>query len=139
MAIAITTSPTLKVHCYSLILNFKTVAGNIELLKEFQKITNCNFITNQELIITHDMMVPSKTFESIIKDHLLPHGFKWSDDFIIVEEQMLFGVRDRVTPLLHQGLPELKNVQWLDSVITMEGNFVWCYESELAKLETKIY
>lgn len=93
MSITITQSPRIKIHCSSLIINYKTVVGTTEVLKEFHKIANSNIITNYEIIVTHDMMAPSEIFESIIKDYLLPKGFKWGDDFIIVEEQMIYGVR----------------------------------------------
>lgn len=139
MTITLTKAPKLKVHCSSLILNYSSIAGNVDELREFQRNVKCNLVTNEELIITHDMMVPSEKFELIIEEVLLPNSLKWGEDFIIADEQMLYGYGDQVTPLLNKELPELVNLQWLNSEITWEGNLVWSRESKLIPLETESY
>jgi hypothetical protein len=139
MTITTTNSPRLKVHFCSLVMNFKSIAGNIEGLRELQQLVKCNFVTNQELIVTHEMLAPSDYLESIIVEYLLPRGFKWSDDFIILNEPILFGVGDKVASFMNQGFPELENIEWLESLITENGSFVWCRDSELAKKETDQY
>jgi hypothetical protein len=136
MSITFTQSPRLKIHCTSLIINYKKVFGTIEVLNEFQKKTKCNIVSNYELIVTHDMMAPSESFKSIIENYLVPRGFIWGKDFTVAEEQMIYGVSDRITPLLNHGLPELKNVNWLDSIVTMDGCFVWSRNSEIIKSKT---
>jgi len=136
MTISLTKSPTLKVHFSSLIFNYRSVAGNIDKLKEFQRDLKCNLVTNEELIITDDNMVTSEKLELIIEEVLLPNSLKWGEDFIIADEQMLYGYGDQVTPLLNQ---ELVNLQWLNSEITSEGNLVWSRESKLIQLETESY
>lgn len=136
MTISLTKSPTLKVHCRSLILNYRSVAGNIDKLKEFQRDVKCNLVTNEELIITHDKMITSEKLELIIEEVLLPNSLKWGEDFIIADEQMLYGYGDQVAPLLNQ---EPVNLQWLNSEITSEGNLVWSRESKLIQLETESY
>lgn len=139
MTITLTKAPKLKVHCSSLILNYASVAGKIDKLKEFQRNVKCNFVTNEELIITHDMMVPSEKFELIIEEVLLPNALKWGEDFIIVDEQLLYGYGEQVTPLLNQEHPVLVNNQWLNSEITWDGNLVWSRESKILNLETDSY
>jgi hypothetical protein len=139
MTITLTKAPKLKVHCSSLILNYSSIAGNVDELREFQRNVKCNLVTNEELIITHDMMVPSEKFELIIEEVLLPKSLKWGEDFIIADEQMLYGYGEQVTPLLNKELPELVNLQWLNSEITWEGNLVWSRESQLLQLETESY
>lgn len=139
MTITLTKSPTLKVHCRSLILNYSSVSGNIDKLKEFQRDVKCNLVTNEELIITHDKMITSEKIKLIIEEVLLPNSLKWGEDFIIADEQMLYGYGDQVTPLLNQELAELVNLQWLNSEITSEGNLVWSRESKLIQLETESY
>jgi hypothetical protein len=116
MTITLTKSPTLKVHCRSLILNYSSVSGNIDKLKEFQRDVKCNLVTNEELIITHDKMITSEKLELIIEEVLLPNSLKWGEDFIIADEQMLYGYGDQVAPLLNQ---ELVNLQWLNSEPTL--------------------
>jgi hypothetical protein len=139
MSIIITQAPKLKILGSSLIMNYRSVAGCINNLKEFHRKAKCNLITNEELIITHDMMISSEKLELIIEEVLLPMSLKWGEDFIIAEEQMLIGVEDKVTPLLNQELPGLKNLQWLNSEITRDGNLVWSRESEIIQLETDSY
>jgi hypothetical protein len=136
MTITLTKSPTLKVHCRSLILNYSSVSGNIDKLKEFQRDVKCNLVTNEELIITDDKMITSEKIKLIIEEVLLPNSLKWGEDFIIADEQMLYGYGDQVAPLLNQ---EPVNLQWLNSEITSEGNLVWSRESKLIQLETESY
>jgi hypothetical protein len=135
MNITITKSPRLKIHCNSLIIKYQSVANNINELKYFQSKLQCNLLTNQELIITHDMMVPSEKFYEIIDEVFNPMNLTEGQDFIIAEEQMIYGAGNRITPLINQEHPELINVPWIDSEITFDGNLVWLRESNIMKSE----
>ena len=137
MSITITNSPKLKIHCSSLIIKYQSVATNFDELKQFQSKLKCNLISNGELIITHDMMSPSKNFYSIIEEILIPSNLIEGRDFVIAEEQLIYGVGDRVTPLINQAHPDLKEISWIDSEITFEGNLLWLHESEIIKSESE--
>ena len=47
-------------------------------------------------------MSSSEEYNRIIQEILLPRGFKFEQDFVLVNEQLIYGVGDRVTDLLNQ-------------------------------------
>lgn len=135
MSITITSSPKLKIHCSSLIVKYQSVATNFDELKQFQSKLKCNIISNGELIMTHDMMSPSENFHSIIEEILIPSNLIEEKDFVLAEEQLIYGVRDRITTLINQEHPDLKGISWIDSEITLDGNLLWLHESKIIKSE----
>jgi hypothetical protein len=101
----------------------------------FKSILEYNLITNKEVILISDMMSPSVELSGIIQEFLLPSGLKFEQDFVLVNEQLISGVGDRVTDLLNQKIPDLLDIDWLSSEITLNGNDVWLKDSDILRLE----
>jgi hypothetical protein len=61
--------------------------------------------------------------QKIIDIILIPKGFFFERDFIVAYEKLIHRAGNSITPLLNQKLPELIGIEWVDSVIKMDGNF----------------
>lgn len=133
--ITITRAPKLKIHCSTLIIHYQNWINTLGDLNMFKSISECDLITNKEIILISDMMSPSAELSSIIQEILLPSGLKFEQDFVLVNEQLIYGVGDRVTDLLNQDIPDLLDIDWLSSEITLNGNEVWLKDSDIFKLE----
>ena len=84
--------------------------------------------TNGKLVQIFEMRSPPDELEHLIVHKLYPLGFEYKKDLIILEEQLIYGVGDRITPLIKQPIPGSIEIEWLDSIISMNGNFVWWVE-----------
>jgi hypothetical protein len=71
------------------------------------------------------MNSPAIYLEQRIIERLYPLGFEYKKDFVFLEEQLIYGAGDRVTELLNHPLPENPDIDWLGSVVRLDGNFVW--------------
>jgi hypothetical protein len=81
--------------------------------------------TNGPLVLAREMNSPAIYLEQRIIERLYPLGFEDKKDFVFMEEQLIYGVGDRVSELLNQPLPENTDIGWLGSVLRLDGNFVW--------------
>jgi len=133
--ITITRAPKLKIHCSTLVIHYQNWINTLGDLNMFKSISECNLITNKEIILISDMMRPSAELSSIIQEILLPSGLKFEQDFVLVNEQLIYGVGDRVTDLLNHDIPDLLDIDWLYSEITLNGNDVWLKDSDILTLE----
>jgi hypothetical protein len=71
------------------------------------------------------MCSPPNEIEELIVHKLFPLGFEYKKDLIILEEQLIHGAGNSFSPLLNQVIPECLEIDWLDSIITLNGNYVW--------------
>ena len=91
----------------------------------FQELMNLPLITNGHLVLFREMNSPAIHLTQRITESLVPLGFEYKKDFAVLEEQLIFGVNDQVSTLLGSPLPENADIDWLRSVVRMDGNFVW--------------
>ncbi len=139
MELIVINSRKLEINFYTLIIKAESILRFYKNLKEFQSLANVAMLTNNELILLHDMVIPSDndqmlsrdTFSLIIDDFLVPKGLRRNIDYTLAEEQMIFGVRGSVNPLLGKELPEIENLDWVDSQVTEDGCFVWLSDSNI--------
>jgi hypothetical protein len=72
-----------------------------------------------------EMNEPVWELHKIIDTILIPKGFVFQLGFVVAYEQLIHVVGICITPLLNQELSELIGIEWADSEIKMDGNFVW--------------
>jgi hypothetical protein len=94
-------------------------------LHAFQVLMDIELITNGHLVLFREMNTPAVHLYQRITERLIPLGFEYKKDFAVLEEQLIYGVGDRVTELLNQPLPENADIDWLSSIVRLDGNFVW--------------
>jgi hypothetical protein len=106
-------------------------------LHAFQVLMDLPLITNGHLVIFWEMNSSGVHLNQRITERLVPLGFEYKRDFVVLEEQLIYGVGDRVTELLNQPLPENADIDWLDSVVKVDGNFVWFLLRSLSFVKMK--
>ena len=94
-------------------------------LLAFQEHMDLVLITNGPLVLAREMNSPAIHLEQRIYERLYPLGFEYKRDFVFMEEQLIFGVNDQESTLLGSPLPENADIDWLGSVVRLDGNFVW--------------
>ena len=90
----------------------------------FQVLLDLPLITNGHLILFREMNQPAVHLNQRITERLVPLGFEYKRDFAIMEEQLIYGVNDQVSTFLGSPLPENADIEWLRSVVRMDGNFI---------------
>jgi len=99
-------------------------------LSEFVRKADLYGVTNGKIHLMAEMMEPPYGLYKLADHHLIPLGLEEKKDYIIITEHLsTSGIEN---PLHNHPIPELKDVDWLDSVITREGHYVWYKEKVLA-------
>ena len=118
-------SEELEVQFSSCFFRVDRILALVESLERFQTIIDRPIRTNGKLVHIFEMRSPPHEIEEMIVNQLFPLGFEYKKDLIILEEQLIHGTGNRISPLLNQAIPESLEIDWLDSIITLNGNFVW--------------
>ncbi|PWK19095.1 hypothetical protein [Xanthomarina spongicola] len=120
----------LNVEFSYLIFNVDSINKKFGDLADFVAKYNLWGKTNGKLYILNEMVQPHDRLHHLIYTTLKPLGFKQYDDFVLGYEQLIKGANGYVSPLLDKDIPGMEDVEWLGSIITREGNFVWYREIE---------
>lgn len=115
----------LRVQFTSCFLRVDRIIQRVNSLEQFQRIIDRPMLTNGKIVQLVEMRSPASEIEEIIQTKLVPLGFAYQTDLILLEEQLIYGVKYRLTPLLNQVIPGSEAVDWLETIIRMDGNFVW--------------
>lgn len=118
----------LRVLFTSCFLRVDRIIQRVHSLEQFQRIIDRPMLTNGKIVQLVEMRSPASEIEEIIQNKLVPLGFEYQTDLILLEEQLIYGVKYRLTPLLNQAIPGSEAVDWLETIIRMDGNFVWWVE-----------
>jgi hypothetical protein len=118
-------STELEVIFTTFVFRVDRIIEKIGSLHEFQVLMDLPLITNGHLVLFREMNSQSVHLNQRITERLVPLGFEYKRDFAILEEQLIFGVNDQVSTLLGSPLTENADIDWLGSVVRVDGNFVW--------------
>ncbi|MDB9720243.1 hypothetical protein OAA67_00015 [Winogradskyella sp.] len=88
--------------------------------------------TNGKLYILAEMVEPHHHLHDLIYENLKWIGFKEKEDFVFGFEHLTKGVKGHGPENINREIPELKNINWLGSYITHNGNYVW-YVDDIKK------
>ncbi|MBI5009230.1 MAG: hypothetical protein HZB98_06190 [Bacteroidia bacterium] len=122
MAIEFEDSKKLRIRFYSVIINVSGINKAYGRVYDFCKKYDITAITNGELLIIYFMSYPG---DDQISDILRLGGLKYNKDFIIAQEELVFGVGNQPSSGLGYPLNPLENISWLGSVLKEDGNWVW--------------
>jgi hypothetical protein len=109
----------------ALIFNVESINAKFGDLSTFVEKFDLYGKTNGKLYILIEMNEPPYHLYELIDVKLASFNFKEKVDYIIASEQLVYGVRNTITPLINKPIPECEDVQWLGSKICFDGNFVW--------------
>ncbi len=118
-------STELEIIFTSFVFRVDHILEKVGSLHAFQAVIDLPLITNGHLVLFREMNTPSVHLYQRINERLIPLGFENKRDFVVLEEQLIFGVNDQVSTLLGSPLPENADIDWLKSEVRLDGNFAW--------------
>ena len=83
--------------------------------------------TNGVIYVNYEMMgYPAYLYEFTDR-MLIPFGFVEGKDFTFGEDELFYGPAGNSNDLakINQQIPSIKNIEWINSELEYEGNFVW--------------
>ena len=108
-----------------LIFNVESIDKKFGGLADFVAKYNLWGETNGKLHIMNEMVQPHDRLLTLIKGIKTNIKLVEKVDYVFGYEYLTEGVKGDVSPLLNKEIPEFENVDWLSSVITHQGNYVW--------------
>lgn len=127
-----TDKENLKVVFSYLIFNVASINKKYGSLSKFINDFELRGETNGKLYILAEMVEPHHHLHDLIYENLKWIGFKEKEDFVFGFEHLTKGVKGHSPENINREIPELKNINWLGSYITHNGNYVW-YVDDIKK------
>jgi hypothetical protein len=124
-----------KIVFSALIINVSSVVKKFGSIAEFSNKHNFSGVTNGNLLMTAEMNSPPHRLEEFTEEVLIPNGFITELDFVFIEEMLTQGVKGEVSELINEPHPHCNNINWLQSIIVRDGNFIWFSEPSLNDFE----
>mgnify|MGYP001579961858 CR=1 FL=1 len=115
----------LKVVFTTLVVNIEKLNINDQLIAIFCRENGLSGVTNGKLYLVAEMRYPADFLYELIEESLEPEGLIYNKDMVIIQEELIRGVRGEVTPLLGKKIPGAEDIAWLGSEVRLNGNFVW--------------
>ena len=117
-------SDELEVTLITLLIRVDSIIRILDSVKEFQRIAGRTIGANRKLILLKEMSSPALELEHMMIEKFIPLGFEHKRDFVFLEEQLIYGVGNRITPHINKPIPGSENIDWLESEVRLDGNFV---------------
>ncbi|WP_029037903.1 hypothetical protein [Salinimicrobium xinjiangense] len=124
----------LKISFSTLIIRVSSVNEYFGQLSEFVREADLYGVTNGKIHLMAEMMDPPYGLFNLADEHPIRLGLEEKKDYVIVTEQLTTSGGEN--PLLNKPIPELKDVPWLNSLITREGYYVW-YNDRMVDIPVK--
>ena len=124
-----------KIVFSALIIKVSSVVKKFGGIAEFSNKYSFSGVTNGNLLMTAEMNSPPYRLEEFIEEVLIPNGFITELDFVFIEEMLTQGVKGEVSELINEPHPHCNNINWLQSIIVRDGNFIWFSEPSLSDFD----
>ena len=124
-----------KIVFSSIIIKVSSVVKKFGSIAEFSIKHNFSGVTNGNLLITAEMNSPPYRLEEFVEKVLFLNGFINKLDFVFIEEMLTQGVKGEVSELINKPHPHCNNINWLESIIVRDGNFIWFSKPSLSDFE----
>jgi hypothetical protein len=124
-----------KIVFSTLVIKVSSIVKKFDSIAEFSIKHKFSGVTNGNLLMTAEMNSPPYRLEEFSAEVLIPNGLKEQEDFVFIEEMLTQGARGEVSELINEPHPHCNEVQWIQSVIISDGNFIWFSEPSLSDFE----
>ena len=124
-----------KIVFSAIIIKVSSVVKKFVSIAEFSIKHNFSGVTNGNLLITAEMNSPPYRLEEFAEKVLIPNGFIDEQDFVFIEEMLTKGVKGEVSELINEPHPHCIKVNWLQSIIVPNGNFIWSCNKYLSSFD----
>lgn len=128
----------LKISFSTLVIRVSSINERYGRLSDFVRKADLYGVTNGKIYLMAEMMEPPYGLYNLADSHLIPLGLEEGRDYVFVTEQLALGPDKNSGSLLDKPVPDLKNISWLDSLITTEGNYIW-YKEEITAPSKKAF
>ena len=118
----------LDIYYSTLLIRVKSISEHCGSLIKFNETYGLGGVTNGKILYLEDLCKPSSLLEAVIRNVLEPLGFAQNRDYILTYEKEIWKVQKYLKEKpsnLNKSIPELSDVDWLESIVTYEGQFVW--------------
>ena len=124
-----------KIVFSTLVIKVSSIVERFGSIEKFCKDHNFSGVTNGAVLMTAEMNSPPFELIAYSEEVLIPNGLKEQVDFVFIEEMLTQGVRGEVSELINEPHPQCNQVEWLQSVIVSDGNFIWFSRPSLSDFE----
>lgn len=125
-------------------VNFTTLVIRIERVNEvygdlidFISEYNLYGVFNEKIYCLSEMCSPPNYLEELVETVLEPLGLIQDKDYCFLSEQLTVGHGFSSHEIIHKEHPDIKNIDWLGSVILENGNWI-CYLDSSQDSKNKI-
>jgi hypothetical protein len=63
--------------------------------------------------------------DDLISNVFEPNRFEYKKDYVLIQEELVFGVNYQISSNINFPLRSLGNINWLGSILKKNGNWVW--------------
>lgn len=117
----------LKIVFSALVIKVSSIEKQFESIDNFAKKYGFHGVTNGVLLATSEMCSPPFRLEAFVQEVFIPNGLQPIEDFVFIDELLSSTAKDlkNVINLDFQPHPDCEKINWLQSLILSNGNFIW--------------
>jgi hypothetical protein len=124
-----------KIVFSTLVIKASSVVERFGSIEKFSKDHNFSGVTNGAVLMTAEMNSPPFELIAYTEEVLIPNWLKEQEDFIFLEEMLTQGATGEKLYYINEPHPQCNQVEWLQSVILSDGNYIWFSEPSLSDFE----
>lgn len=126
-----------KISFATLVIRVDSINISFKNIENFENIFKIGGITNGELYCVAEMMFPPAFLHKIVFEILELNGLNQAKDFVVLYEQLISSNHHNDSnSLLYQKHPWCSEINWIGSVLTTNGNWIWFIDNN--KIEEEI-
>lgn len=120
----------------TLVIRVDSINFSFKNIEDFETKYKIGGVTNDELYCVGEMMIPPAFLHKIVFEILEPNGLKQAKDFVVLYEQLISSNHHTDSDsLLYQKHPWCSEINWLGSVLTTNGNWIWFIDNNKVEVE----
>lgn len=121
-------SDMIKICFTTLVIRIDRINKKYGDLIDFMSEHKLSGVFNEKIYCTSDMS-SGQELNNIVRNVLNPLGFVENDDYCWLSEQLTVGHDSSSHDIIHKEHPDIKNIDWLGSVILENGNWICFIDS----------
>jgi hypothetical protein len=119
----------------TLVINVSSIVEKFQSLENFVTKYDYGGETNGKLLVRSEMSMPAIHLKNFAEEELIPKGLVPNKDFVFVNEMLTGSSHGGPDYVIHCEHPDCININWLQSIIMKQGNFLWYSDPNLSVFE----
>lgn len=129
----------LKPVSLTLVINVSSIVEKFQNIENFVAKYNFKGETNGKLLIYSEKENPAIRLQSFADEVLITNGLLPKEDFVFIKAKVMDGFHYEHSAFIGIEHTDCKNIKWLGSIITNEGNFIWYSNPNISAFEKDAY